>query len=393
MRVSNLRRVVIVGGGLAGHRTATALRKHGFEGKLVVIGDEPHLPYDRPPLSKQLLQGTLTDDAAFFPTDELGASWLLGSRAVALDVERHVVELANGAQEHYDAAVIATGRRAREWPHQLPAEGFHTLRSLDDCRALKRAIAPGCRVAIVGAGFIGCEVAATLRALGVESVTLLDVADLPLAPLGRAAGERAAQLHVDHGVELRLGVTITGFTGEGRVRAVELAGADPVAADVVLLALGSEPNTEWLEGSLELVRGAVSCDENLLAAGTEDVFAAGDVAAFPHPLLDGRVCVEHWTNAREMASLVAGNILGPADAQRPFTTVPTFWSDQFDVKIKSVGYIGLADTFEVVDEIPEKRALVVEARRDGELVGAITFNRNKRMIEYTRELGSAAAAA
>ena len=384
-----MRRVVIVGAGLAGHRAAQALRREGFDGELWIVGDELHQPYDRPPLSKQLLAGSMEQAECFYGCDGLDVQWALGEPATGLDTRRGRVTV-GGEELEYDGLVIATGRRPREWPDLPELEGFHVLRSLDDTRALRRAVRPGGRAAIVGAGFIGCEVAATLRGLGVEEVTLIDIAPHPMPALGPEIGLRAVRLHERHGVRLRMATSVAMFEGAGRVEAVRLEDGERIETDFVLLALGSVPNSEWLDGSgLSLYKGTVVCDEHCVAVGTENVVAAGDVAAYPHPGVDGPVWIEHWSNARDMGATAAANLLRGPDDREPFAAVPTFWSDQYDVKIKSAGLLSIADSYTVVDEDIERPALVVEAHRRGELVGAVVFNRNRTIIDYTRRLAAA----
>jgi NADPH-dependent 2,4-dienoyl-CoA reductase/sulfur reductase-like enzyme len=385
-----VRRIVIVGAGLAGHRAAEALRSEGFDGHVQVVGDEIHRPYDRPPLSKQLLAGVMQHQETFYNSDELDVEWVLGEPATGLDSQRHVVRLAGGAELAYDGLVIATGRRARDWPNLPEIKGFYTLRGLDDVRALREAVKPDSRVAIVGAGFIGCEVAATLRGLGVEDVTMIDIAPYPMPPLGPEVGRRAAAIHESHGVRLRLGTSVAMFEGRDRIQAVRLEDGEQIPADIVLLALGSVPNTEWLgDSGLQLANGTVLCDEYCVAVGTDDVVAAGDVASYPHPSAGGPVCIEHWSNARDMGETAAGNLLKGPDQRALMAAVPTFWSDQYDVKIKSAGLLTLADSFTVIDEDPERPSLVVEAHRDGRLVGAVVFNRNRTIIQYQRRLAEA----
>jgi NADPH-dependent 2,4-dienoyl-CoA reductase/sulfur reductase-like enzyme len=388
-----MERVVIVGAGLAGHRAAEALARAGFAGQLTVVGDEVHRPYDRPPLSKQLLAGSVEQSQCFYASGDLDVDWVLGDAAVALDTERRVVTLGSGEELAYDGVILATGRRARGWPEPLGLDGFHTLRSLDDAQRLRQAIRPGGRVAIVGAGFIGCEVAATLRGLGVEEVTLIDVAAHPMPALGPEVGRRAAAIHREHGVRLRLGTTVAMFEGGDVVEAVRLEDGERVEADFVLLALGSLPNTDWLEGSgLTFTAGNVLCDEHCMAVGVEGVAAAGDIAAYPHPSADSPVWIEHWSNARDMGETAALNLLRAEGERERFAPVPTFWSDQYDVKIKSAGLLKGADSFSVVEEDSEKRALVVEAHRQRRLVGAIVFNKNRTIIDYQRRLGEALVA-
>jgi len=378
-----MQRIVIVGGGLAAHRAAEALRREQFAGEVVLVGEETHKPYDRPPLSKQLLAGTVeVEKCHYAPLDDL--TWALDEPAVGLDVARGAVQTAH-REVSYDGLIIATGRRAREWPDLPPMAGFHTLRTVDDALALRAAIDPATPIAIIGAGFIGCEVAATLRNLGVEHVAVVDVAPYPMPVLGPEIGARAIALHERHGVTLHLGARVASFDGGERVEAVVLEDGTRIPAGVVLIAVGSVPNSEWLEGSgLELVNGAVRCDKHCFAA--ENVVAAGDVAAWPHPHAQDVVCVEHWAIARDMGARAAANLIGE---RQPFAPVPTFWSDQYDVKIKSAGLLSAADRFEIVDEDPERPSLVAEARRGDLLVGAIVFNKNKAIIGYQRQLAAA----
>jgi 3-phenylpropionate/trans-cinnamate dioxygenase ferredoxin reductase subunit len=384
-----VRRIVIVGAGLAGHRAAQALRREGFDGELFVVGDEPHRPYDRPPLSKQLLAGSMEQGDCFYGCDDLDVEWVLGQPAIGLDTGNRSVQVGEDQLE-YDGLVIATGRRARESPELPELEGFFMLRNLDDTRALRAAVRPGGKAAIVGAGFIGCEVAATLRGLGVEEVTLIDIAPHPMPALGPEIGRRAIELHERHGVRLRMATSVAMFEGAERVEAVRLEDGERIETDFVLLALGSVPNTEWLSGSgLELHRGTVLCDQHCVAV--EEVVAAGDVASYPHPSADGPVWIEHWSNARDMGTIAATNLLKGPDVREPFAAVPTFWSDQYDVKIKSAGLLSVADNYKVVEEDPERPSLVVEAFKGDELVGAVVFNRNRTIIGYQRQLAEALA--
>jgi NADPH-dependent 2,4-dienoyl-CoA reductase/sulfur reductase-like enzyme len=380
-------RIVVVGAGMAGLRAAQTLRRNDFDGELILIGDESHRPYDRPPLTKEVLRGDMEPGECAFSSDDLDVSWKLESRATGLDVADRVVRLDDGDEVNYDGLVITTGRRARAWPDAPELDGLHMLRRIDDSVALRDALADSPRLAIVGAGFIGCEVAATARRRGVEEVTLIDVAERPMPPLGQEASDRARQLHEQHGVRLLLGESVEGFEGSERVEAVRLEGGQRVEADVVVIAVGSTPNSEWLQDSgLEMHHGCVLCDTCCFAEGADNVVAAGDIAAWPHPLADGPVWVEHWSNAQEMASAAAKNLLAEPADRKAYEPVPTFWSDQYDVKIKSVGFVGLADHFEVVEEDQDKWRLVIEAHRGGDLVGAVTFNKNRAFTEYLGKL-------
>ncbi|WP_210493146.1 FAD-dependent oxidoreductase [Patulibacter sp. SYSU D01012] len=381
-------RVVVVGASLAGLRAAQAVRASGHEGSLVVVGDEEHPPYNRPPLSKGLLAGAQSHADCVFPgVDALDAEWRLGAAAVGLDRDGRTVALADGGRVPYDRLVVATGCRARTWPG---AEGVVTLRTVDDAVALGRALQPGARLAIVGAGFVGCEVAATARGLGCD-VTLVDVAPHPLLPLGPELGGRCAALHREHGVDLRLSTAVDAVDRAG----ITLAGGERVDADVVLVALGGVPNTEWLAGSgLTLdARGGLRCDGTLTSVDDPDVLAAGDVAAWPHALVGGEVVrVEHWTTAAEHGGLAGRNaVVDPAD-RAAHVAPPYFWSDQYATKIQAVGFPGRAATLAIVEE--DGPRLLAEAHdADGRLVGAVAFNHAKRLAAYRRRLATEAVAA
>jgi len=392
-----VRDVVVVGGGLAGFRFAQSLRETGYDGQLTVVCDEEHLPYDRPPLSKQLLSGTFSEEQCFLPGDAPDVTWRLGSRAARLDRERRVVVLESGDEVPYDGLLIATGRRAREWPGRLPRTGVHTLRDLSDTAAFRASISPGARVVIIGAGFIGCEVAATLRAEGVD-VTVVDVSAHPMPVMGSEIGARAASIHESHGVRFRLGHGVAEIEGDATVTGVLLDDGERLEASVVLVAVGSVPNSEWLsDAGLALQRGVVECDATCSVLDSDgnvvpDIMAAGDVAAWPHQHGEGAVCIEHWSNARDMADLAGRNLLLAPEDRLPMASlaaVPTFWSDQYNVKIKSAGFLRAADRWTIVSEDVEKPSLLVEGHRGDVLVGAVAFNMNRSIINYHRALAEA----
>jgi 3-phenylpropionate/trans-cinnamate dioxygenase ferredoxin reductase subunit len=386
-----VRRVVVVGASLAGLRAAQAVRAGGHDGELVVVGAEPQLPYTRPPLSKQLLAGEQTAEQCAFPCDQVDAEWRLGVAATGLDRYRRTVELADGDLLPYDRLILATGSRARPWPGAgADLEGVNTLRDLDDALRLREALQPGARLAIVGAGFIGCEVAATARKLGAE-VTLIDVAPHPMLPLGPELGARCADMHREHGVDLRLGVGVAKLAGRGRVEAVELSDGSRVEADAVLVGLGAAPNTDWLADSGLTLDPGVVCDATLTAAADPDVLAAGDIVSWPHPLAAELVRVEHWTVAAEHGGVAGRNaLLDPAE-RKPHELPPYFWSDQYDVKIQAVGFPARADGLEVLESTPEGDRFVAAGARDGRLVGVIAFNAAKRLAWYRRQLAGRAA--
>lgn len=383
-------RVVIVGAGLAGLRAAEAVLDRGEGHEVTLVGDEPHAPYNRPPLSKQLLTGSMEPDECAFPTKALeSVTTRFGAGATELDRAGRKVHLADGSTVEYDRLVIATGRRARPFPDLPDLTGFHVLRSLDDALALRERLPDEPRVVVVGAGFIGCEVAAALRTRGLE-VDLVEMGPHPMPVLGPEIGGRAAQVHIDHGVGVHLGRTVEAFDGDAAVSGVRLDDGTVIPAGAVLLSLGSAPNTEWLEDSgLSLHRGAVLADVHGLSVDDPVIAAIGDCAAWPHPVVGEPVSIEHWNNAAEMARHVVGNLFGDEAERAEFAPVPTFWSDQYDLKIKSAGFLAAADRVEIVDDGPAP-ALVAEAYRGEELVGAVTVNQNKRFIQYRKKLASAA---
>jgi NADPH-dependent 2,4-dienoyl-CoA reductase/sulfur reductase-like enzyme len=352
-----------------------------------MVGEEPHLPYTRPPLSKELLAGEHTVDRVALPGAELEAEWRLGATATGLDRSRRRVRLADGDEVAYDRLVLATGSRARVWAGGgAELTGIYVLRALDDALALHAAFRARPRVAIVGAGFIGCEVAQTARKLGLD-VTLVDIAATPMPPLGPELGQWCANLHRDHGVDLRLGVGIAGVIGDGRVEALELTDGSRVPADVVVFGLGALPNTEWLADSGLVLDPGLVCDATLTAAGDVDVLGAGDIVSWPHPLAGGAaIRVEHWTVAAEQGQLAGRNALVSPAERKPYVSPPYFWSDQYDVKIQSIGLPGRAQRVELLEATPDGARLVYGAERDGRLVGMLGINAARRLGFYRMAL-------
>jgi 3-phenylpropionate/trans-cinnamate dioxygenase ferredoxin reductase subunit len=380
------RRIVVVGASLAGLRAAETLRRRGFDGELTIVGAERHAPYDRPPLSKQLLAGTVEQSAcALRRSPDLDATWRLGTAATALDPARGRLRLADGAELRFDGLVLATGCAPRRWPGELPA-GVHVLRGLDDALALRTDALGARRVAVLGAGFIGCEVAATLRRAGV-AVALIDVLPHPLAPLGPVLGGLCARIHAEEGVELHLSRRVAAFEGAPRLTAIRLDDGTRVEADVALLALGAVADVRWLAGSGLRLEDGVVTDAWCFADARRRIVCAGDVAVFPHPLAGERpVAIRHWSNAVEQAAAAAGNLLAPEDERRRYEPVPSFWSDQYDVRIQSVGLPERAQTLELVEGSLETRRLVALGHRAGRLVGAIAFNSAAGIAAPRRQL-------
>jgi NADPH-dependent 2,4-dienoyl-CoA reductase/sulfur reductase-like enzyme len=394
--VVRLRSIAIVGASLAGLRAAEALRREGFDGRLVLIGAEPHLPYDRPPLSKEVLAGTRSpDEIGLTKPDRFDALQLdlrLGCRATTLNLNERTVRVesvAGGAGEDiaFDGLVIATGASPRKLPDTPDLAGIHTLRTLDDCIAIRSELAKGPRVAVVGAGFIGAEVAATCRARGL-SVSVIETLDTPLeVALGKQLGGMVGEVHRDHGVDLRCGVRVSGFGGSERVESVLLEDGSRIDADLVVVGIGVEPETQWLESSgLEIDNGVV-CDETS-AASAPDVVAAGDIARWYNPLFAETMRVEHWTNAVEQAEAAAQRLLNGPDGAEPFAPVPFVWSNQYDMKIQSAGRPRPGDEVHIAHGSIEERRFVALFGREGRLSGAVAFNRVRALMSYRKLLRS-----
>ncbi|MEO6204158.1 MAG: FAD-dependent oxidoreductase [Mycobacteriales bacterium] len=346
--------IVIVGAGLAGLRTAEALRDKGFNGSLTLVGEETHLPYDRPPLSKQVLRGDR--EPMLLRAEEeyadLDLDLRLGLRVTGLDpVARQVVT--DEGRLDYDHVVIATGAE----PRRLPGAPGVVLRTLDDCRALAPYLREGATLGIVGAGLIGCEVAASARAKGAD-VHLVDVLTAPLVRvLGDTVSQRVRALHEQHGVHLHLGTGVA----EATSTRLTLTDGTVLDVDVVLEALGARPSTDWLGGSVPLDDGVV-CDQ--VGHAADGVWAVGDVARW------GGRRLEHWTSAAEQANVVAAAILGD---RTPWHVAPYWWSDQYDVKLQGVGLPSAEDDVQVLEVGPRSRPLALYSR-DGVLTGAVGFS-------------------
>ena len=370
-------RIAIAGASLGGLRTAQALRGRGkFEGTLTLIGAEPHYPYDRPPLSKQVLAGqwgperTLLDPPA--KVDELGLDLRLGVRAEGLDLEAREVALGDGGRVAFDALVIATGATPRTLPDTPDLAGIHTLRTIDDSLRIRAELEAGPRVAVVGAGFIGAEVAAVARSAGLD-VTLIEALPAPLAnAAGAEVGEACAALHRGHGVDVRCDTLVAGFEGGERVERVLLADGSAVEADLVVVGIGVAPETGWLEGSGLTLRDGVVCDETLAAA--PGVYAVGDACRWYNPVFGEEMRVEHWTNVIHQSRQVARNLLAEPGEARPFASVPYVWSDQYDASIQSLGHMRPDDAVEMLHGSLESLEFVAGYQRDGIIVGGLTFN-------------------
>ncbi|ROP36020.1 NAD(P)/FAD-dependent oxidoreductase [Saccharothrix texasensis] len=370
--------VLVVGASAAGLATAEALRRKGYTGGLTLLGDEAHPPYDRPPLSKHVLSGAWEPERARLrgqdALDGLGARFVLGDPAVSLDPAARGVRTASGTVLRADAVVVATGARPRTLPDQEGLGGVHVLRTVGDAVALRADLLTAERLVVVGDGVLGAEVAATARGLGLD-VTLAGPQPAPLAArLGPLVSGLLADLHAGHGVRLRLGAAVLGLTGrDGRVTGVRLDTGDVLPADVVVVALGAVPNTDWLLDSGLLLDNGVVCDARCRAAA--GVYAVGDVARWHHEHLGSSLRLENRTNATEQAGVVADNILG---ADRAYTPVPYFWTDQFDAKLQVFGRLPVDAEVSVVDGDVTARRFVALYRLAGEPVGVLGWNMPKQ---------------
>lgn len=386
--------IVVVGASLAGLRAAETLRREGFDGRLVMLGDEPHRPYNRTPLSTSFLGSSAEGPAVpEFPTaGGLDAEWELGGAAVALDAGRREVVLASGRTVAYDGLVVATGARPRGLPGiPLPEAGVHPLRTFDQALALRGALEGARRVVVIGGGLIGTEVASACRERGLQ-VTVVS----PDPPLVRVLGPLSPSVvprMERHGVALvRSGVAAV--TGRARPDTVVLTDGRRLLADVVVLAVGAVPETSWLDGSSVNTADGVLCDERLRVVGLTGAVAAGDVARWPHPLARGRTLrLEHWTNAGEQGAAAARALLH-GDGAPAHAPVPSFWSDQFGIRLQGVGLPALAETVHVVSGDPSgDDGFLAEFHRAGELVGAVTVGRPKDLVSYRGRLAASFAAA
>ena len=364
---------MIVGGGLAAARTAEHLRKSGYTAPITLVSDEPHLPYDRPPLSKEMLQDAqknlddvLLKPAEFYADNDIALN--LGSPAQSVDTAARTLALFDGTVLDYDELVIATGLAPKRIPSFPDLAGIRVLRSYDEAMALREQAASARRAVVIGAGFIGCEVAASLRKLGVD-VVLVEPQPAPLATvLGQKIGELIARLHRSEGVDVRTGVGVAGVRADDageRVTAVELTDGTVIDADLVIVGIGSRPATDWLVGSGVALDNGVLCDE---VGRTSDphVWALGDVASWRDATGHQRR-VEHWSNVADQARILVAAALGQDPPS--LTVVPYFWSDQYDVKIQCLGEPEATDVVHLAED--DGRKFLAYYERDGVLVGVV----------------------
>lgn len=384
-----MRSVTIVGASLAGLSAARALREQSYDGPITIIGDERRPAYDRPPLSKEFLAGTMSeaDIALGTPEDDaLDLRWRLGRSAVRLDLAGAAVVL-DGERIVSDGVVIATGARARQLPGPV-RHGVHTLRTLEDAMALRAELLPGSRLVVIGAGFIGSEIASTARNLGVQ-VTVVEVMATPLAgPLGTEMGAVCAALHAEHGVRLITGAGTAGLVGDTRVRAVRLADGREFPADLVVAGIGAVPCVGWLAGSGLPVNGGVLTDERC-ATPAPGVVAVGDCASSRNRYTGDVLRLEHWTNAQRQPAIAAATLLGRDVAAPATAMVPYFWSDQYGCRLQFAGHRQEGDQVHIVEGRPAERRFVAVYRRGESPVAVFAMNQPKEFNRWRRQLAAA----
>lgn len=388
----------MVGGSTGAVRSVQALRRAGFDGRVTLVSDEAHLPYDRPPLSKEVLAADWDGNAPPLLTRDdvadLDLTLRLGTRAVALDPHARVlrVEQAGGHEEiGYDVLVIATGASARRLPGTDGVAGVHVIRHLEDAQALRARLAPGRSAVVVGAGFIGAEFASAARAHDLR-VTIVEAQAAPLAHLlGAEVGAEVASLHVAHGVELRAGRTVAEVvTEDGRVRSVRLDDGQELAADLVVVGIGAVPATGWLEGSGLPVGDGVDCDEDLQVRGFPGIYAVGDVARWPHPAYDEPLRVEHWTNAGDHAQIMSAHVTG---RPRPAAVPPYVWSDQYGHRVQIVGRPAEGEAMSRSGSMSTGDLVALYAAPDGRLVGALVVDDPRLLMRLRKAVAAASPAA
>lgn len=380
--------VLIVGASLAGIRCATSLRRAEFAGTITIVGNEPHHPYDRPPLSKQFLSGDWDADRIQLVQpnnwDELDLDFRPSLTAASLDVSARTVAFEDGSMITADSVVVATGARPRTLPGVGALSGVHVLRTLDDSAALTAELAgEPKRVVVIGAGFIGAEVAATAHNSG-HAVTLIEAGAVPMERgLGPVIGAFCGELHREEGVDLRLSTGVTALHGEGSIESVELRDGTLLAADVVVIGIGVVPNTEWLDDSGLTIDNGVVANEFCEAA--QGIYVAGDVARWPNPAFDGELMrVEHWENAVEQGSYVGRRIVG-VEAE-PFAPIPWFWSDQYSYKIQLAGRPQGTDEMEIITGSLEEKRFAAIFGRDGKLTGVFGLNRPRHVMKHRMKM-------
>lgn len=387
------RAIVIVGASLAGLRTAAALRRNGFDGSLTLVGAEDHWPpYDRPPLSKHVLVGAIEPERARIRVpDDLDLEVITGCRATGLDVGDRTVSLDRHDDISFDRLVIATGAAPRHLPGTQDIPAVHTLRTIDDSLRLRKRLQESRSVAVIGAGFIGCEVASACLEMELD-VALVDIEPAPLVPLGRAMGTFVRGVQAERGVDLHLGTGVAAIESTSNGADVRLDDGTTLSVETVVVGIGVTPSTAWLTGSGLQIDNGVVCDDSCLALGGDGRIAAvGDVARWDHPKY-GSIRVEHWTNASEQAAHVAKALLSSHGEAGPFAPVPYFWSDQFGLKLQYVGVAGPDAEVSIVQGSEDDRSFVATYTEDGVVTAALCVNTPREMATWTRAIGEGVSA-
>lgn len=370
-----LGQVVVVGAGVAGARAAETLRQEGYDGGLTIVGAERHAPYHRPPLSKKLLTGKVHRAGVdLAPQIDLDARVLRGASALKLDMSSRTLHVRDDDRDlpmQFDGLVIASGAIPREWPGDPVPDGVMLLRTVEDCLAIRERLGSHPRVVVVGGGFIGAEVAASCRSLGLDVVLIEKAAGPLLAALGKELAARWAELHRRHGVDLRVGVGVDALVGNGRVQAVRLTDGSQVPADLVVIGLGVTPATDWLGGSGLRVEDGVICDATGAVEGGTDVVAAGDVARWWHPVYERHLRTEHWDDAGRQGAAAARTLLVGPDRAKAYDEVPYFWSDQYHVKLQMLGVPTGYDALEVIEGDPDAWEFVAAYGRGGRTIAVL----------------------
>ncbi|WP_436791820.1 NAD(P)/FAD-dependent oxidoreductase [Yinghuangia sp. YIM S10712] len=387
--MAEIRDIVVVGGGAAGVAAVETLRRDGYTGSLTLLCGESALPYDRPPLSKQVLTGAWELEKTLLRDEQQYRDLDVPLRHVAatgLDVAGRRVRLADGGELAYDGLVIATGVHPRRLPIGHDLAGVHVLRGHTDAEGLRGALVPGTRLVVVGAGLIGLEVAASARGLGLN-VTVVEPAALPmLRQVGSQIGAIIADMHREEGVDLRLGVGVDAIRGDGgKVDAVVLSDGNVLDADCVLVSIGAEPTVDWLRDSELTIGNGIECDEFCRAA--PGVYAAGDVASWVNPRYGRRMRLEHRTNASEQGGAAAQNLLQDlaGGERKPFAPLPYFWTDQYKVKIQAHGVLAEGSDIEIVPGPAEGRWAAVY-RTDGQVTGVLGWNAPTMVLPYRKQM-------
>ena len=371
-----LRHIVVVGTGVAGTSAAETLRGEGYDGALTIVGDERHSPYHRPPLSKKLLTGQIHRAGVdLAPRLDVDARVFRGTSARRLDMASRTLHLRDGDEDMsvgFDGLVIASGAAPRSLPGGPVPDGVSLLRTVDDCLAIRENLKSQPRVVVIGGGFIGAEVAASCRSLGLD-VTMIEKSSGPmLSALGKEMAQCWAELHRAHGVDLRVDVGVDAFVGNGHVEALSLTDGSQVSADLIVVGLGVDPATDWLTDSGLHVDDGVVCDATGAVEGSTGVVAAGDVARWWHPLYEQHLRVEHWDHAARQGAAAARALLAGPEHAEPYDEVPYFWSDQYDVKLQMLGVTTDYDDFTIIDGDPHRWQFDAAYGRGGRTIAVLS---------------------